>query len=344
MKVSRTSVFACLLSLAIFCVSTLHAQTVTMGSPLTATPNISIGCNAYPFPDTSGNFNLFQSNVNDCTWRQSGVFGVFSGDPRFSSVPGDGRITSFSVRSGPNPAPIRLVVFRQLSTPGFGDYSQCCFFVSETNEVQPTPNAISSFTVNIPVQRNVINGFLAVDLIGISARSGAGTLPLAAVGSNNLFNQYTVGSVNAGFFYPRIGTIGNDSGGGRREEGMPGVEVLLQWTWTGVQFGGPTIATSSSIVNAGKAQINLLCNGSATCQGLLELLAFGTTNARAKTPRYGKKQFTISGGQSALLKVKLNKKGKRLVKKNGSLQVTVRMTPADGSAPTNGTMTLTKPL
>jgi len=44
-------------------------------------------------------------------------------------VPGDGRITSVTIRSGPTPAPLSLVILRQLSTsqlkgrssPGGGD-------------------------------------------------------------------------------------------------------------------------------------------------------------------------------------------------------------------------------
>jgi hypothetical protein len=49
------------------------------------------------------------------------------------------------------------------------------------------------------------------------------------VGSTNMFNE-PVGNSRAGAFYPRIGQIGDDSGGGRREEGVPGVEVLVRWT------------------------------------------------------------------------------------------------------------------
>src|SRR5262245_26771928 len=109
-----------LVALALVAARVAGAQ-ITMGSPLTAEPNISLDCAAQPvIADVNGNYGLFQSGVADCTWRQSGVFGVVSGDPRFSSVPGDGRIVSISVRSGPNPAPLRFSVFRQLGTPGFG--------------------------------------------------------------------------------------------------------------------------------------------------------------------------------------------------------------------------------
>jgi hypothetical protein len=56
---------------------------------------------------------------------------------------------------------------------------------------------------------------------------GQSAFPLSSTGRNNAFDLTQPGSVNAGIFYPRIGAIPNDSGGGRREEGIPGVEVLI---------------------------------------------------------------------------------------------------------------------
>jgi len=339
------------------------AQAVTMGSPLTAPPNISVDCATQPaIADSSGIFGLFPSGVADCTWRQAGVFGVLSGDPRFSSVPGDGRITSVSVLSGPNPAPIRLVILRQLSTPGFGAESQCCFFVSETAPVQPQPNAITTFATDLPVVRNTIRGFFAVDLIGISAASGTGSLPLHSTGRNNAFDLTQPGSVNAGFFYPRLGVIPNDTGGGRREDTIPGVEVLMQWTWCptggvgpgcgaaggpaggggGGTTAGPALRNQAAQVANGRALIDLVCNGNAVCRGLLELLSAGT--ARAATPkvaRYGKLKYEIPAGGTTILKVKLKGKAKRLVKKNGSVQAELRLTPEGGAAVTSG-VTLTR--
>lgn len=330
-----------------------------MGSPLTAAPNFAIGCNSYPFPDVNGSFSLYNPSavfgtvIRDCTWRQAGVFGV-PNDTRFSSVPGDGRITSFSVRSGPNPSPLRLVIMRQLATPGFGAEGQCCFFVSETAEVQPAPNAISTFTTNVPVQRNVINGFYAIDIVALSARAGAGALPLATVGSTNLFNQFTTGSVNAGFFYPRIGSVPNDVGGGRREEGMPGVELLLQWTWcpagqncsagggggggggsggSGNTSVGPLLNNQNARVVNDRARIETLCNGNAVCRGLLELLPLETRSNPAKVIRYGKKKkFNVKPGMSKKVRVLLNRRGKRYLKNSeGTAQATLRMTPEGGS-------------
>src|SRR3712207_8772529 len=42
-------------------------------------------------------------------------------------------------------------------------------------------------------------------------------------GRNNVLTDYTAGNPTAGFIYPRLGSQPGDGGGGRREEGTPGV-------------------------------------------------------------------------------------------------------------------------
>src|SRR4051794_16655041 len=77
-------------------------QPLTLGSPLTAEPNVAPGCEAKPtLVDYNGNYAALPSGTADCTWSQSGVFGAidFRADPRTRSVPGTGRITQVSVRS-----------------------------------------------------------------------------------------------------------------------------------------------------------------------------------------------------------------------------------------------------
>lgn len=346
-----------LLALSLAFCGTAAAQSITMGSPLTQAPNVSFGCDAQPaIADSNGDFGLFVSNAPDCTWRQSGVFGVTSGDGRFSSVPGTGTITSVSVRSGPTPAPLRFVIFRTLSTPGFGGEAQCCFYVGETDPVQPQPNAVTTFQTNIPVTRDTIDGFLAVDLFGISAASGTGTLPLFIPGQPNAFDLTTFGSVNAGFFYPRLGTIPNDVGGGRREDGIPGVELTVQWTWCpagqncaggggggGGGGAGPAVRNQGAQVARGRAPVDLVCNGNAVCRGLLELIANpGAAAANGKkTPTFGKKKFELQPGATGIVDVKLKGRAKKQVKKTGSYPVTVRLTP-EGGAPMTFSLTLTR--
>lgn len=345
------------LAVVLCCVTPISAaaQAVTLGSPLAIEPNfpIATGCELQPtIIDTSGNFGPVLSGQADCTWRQSGVFGV-PNDTRFSSVPGDGRIVSISVRAAANPAPLRFVIMRQLSTPGFGAESQCCFFQSETNTVQPASNTVSTFATNIPVQRNTINGFLAVDLVGFSAQSGTGTLPLSVVQAPNAFNLTQFGSVNAGFFYPRVGAIPNDAGGGRREEGIPGVEVLLQFTWVPNIGALVTSSTGRSVQNQVPIIIN--CRGDAICRGVVQLFAVTAglqgrgiraamaVGARAKQVSYGRISYTVKAGKTKSVKITLSRKGKNALKNSGgTLPALLSLTPR-GGMPEVSNFTVTKP-
>jgi hypothetical protein len=145
-------------------------------------------------------------------------------DPRVGTVPGNGTITRISVRSGPNPAPIRFVVGRNLQT-------LCCFFVAETSVSQPQPNAVTSFNVNLPVERNTNpdTGVRTDDFVGVSAVAGTGSLPLSEVGPHNTLNMVP-GNPSAGAIYPRLSSA-SDSGGGTRLDGNPGYEVLMQVTF-----------------------------------------------------------------------------------------------------------------
>jgi hypothetical protein len=345
------------LAIALVAPSAASGQAVTFGSPLAVAPNLNFGCETMPtpIPDASGNYALVGSGVPDCTWRQSGVFAPQPGDPRFSSVPGDGRITRVEVRAGPNPAPLRFVVFSQLGNVGGTENSQCCFFVSETQPVQLQPNAINTFAVDIPVERNTLKGIRRFDLMGISAASGTGTLPLAQVGPVNTFALTTPGSVNAGFWYPRLSPNGQDVGGGRRETGLPGVEVLVRWTWepagaAGGGGGGPVTPTplapgialqgANGQIARGNALIPLICNGDAACAGRLQLLAAragaaGKKKRKAKKPAvYGSARYSVAPGGQASVRVKLNRAAKKKLKGKRGLSVRVKVTPKGGSATT----------
>jgi len=302
----------------------------------------------------------------DCTWRQAGVWGLET-DPRVSSVPGDGRIIRAEVLSGPNPAPLRIAVLRQIGTGGFA--GQCCFFVSETAAVPLIPNAITTIPLDIPVERNTLKGFLAADLMGISAAVGTGTLPLRQVGPANIFNE-PIGNSRAGAFYPRIGSIPNDSGGGRREEGVPGLEVLVRWTWCGrgdascdptvrpapapavtptappagpAAIIAPTLARQLAQVRENQAFVKLLCGSDAACQGRLELVGTPGPNgpaARAsargaKPPKpivYGSVAYKLAAGAKGSVAVELNRRGRALLSKRERATVTLRLLPKGGAA------------
>jgi hypothetical protein len=310
------------------------------GSTLTPGPSGLFGCETQPVIEPVNFFYVGAATTTaDCTWRQSGVAGVLT-DPRFSSVPGDGVISQVEVLSGANPAPLRIATFRQLGTGGFA--GQCCFFVGETGPLQPAPNAVTTFPVALPVQRNTLDGVQAIDLMGVSAVAGQGSLPIRQVGSTYSLALSQTGSVNAGIFYPRIGAIPNDNGGGRREEGVPGFELMVRFTWCATndiscQPAGTATAArlaQSARVSAGRALIRLACRGDALCEGTLALLNPGAlaanANGSAAAVKYGTAKFRIKPGKTAKVRVKLNAKGKRLLKRRSKAKVTVSVTANNG--------------
>ena len=169
------------------------------------------------------------------------------------------------------------------------------------------------------------------------------------MGSNHQGDFFNTGSVNAAFLYPRFGSLPNDSGGGRREQGFPGVEVLARWTLcpTGDASCQPTVApppqatvapavANIARIQAGSALIRLVCNGNVVCEGQLEVLNQGAlAKASAKKiTTYGKKSYKIAAGKKKTVKVKLNKKGKRLLRNRSKAKVALRITPKGGTATT----------
>lgn len=361
-------ILACALAALLLVPGGAGAAATRFGSSLAPGPTAGFGCALRPFlADTSGNYGLFpNAEPGGCTWRQAGVWGVET-DPRTSGVPGDGTITAAEILSGPDPAPVRISVLRQLGTGGFA--GQCCFFVRETDPIPLIPNAVTTVPLSIPVERNTLKGILAVDLMAISADGNTGSLPLRVVGSTNIFNEPT-GNSRAGAFYPRMGQIGNDSGGGRREEGVPGVEVLARWTFCpagdasctpgapgptpapqpapaapqapGPKGAGgaaiPRLAGNGAPVQGGNALVNLVCGGDAACEGRLSLLGSTATASaagkKAKPVIYGGASYKLGAGAKGSVKVALNAKGKTLMRKHARVTVTLRVAPKGGTATT----------
>lgn len=306
------------------------AQTASFGSSLAQNPNVTFGCETKPtLNNFSGNYQFLSSGQADCTWYQAGVY-LGAGDPT-GLVPGNGTVTSIAVRSGPGPvSPLRFVVLRTFAS---GGASACCFFVRESGAVQPTANATQSFPVSLPVENNLnpFNGLRTQDYIGISGASGAGSLPLFFNGQNNVLTNYTTGNPVAGFFYPRLGAIPNDSGGGRPGEAIPGVVLTIRSTWTAggsTQASLPPLAdflTGAAFVRNGRAVIPLECLLSVPCRGTLALLTGGARSAGRKGKRarlIGAASVQIPAGAKKKVKVKLNKTGRRLTRSGGAVSLT----------------------
>jgi hypothetical protein len=331
------------------------AQSRTLGSPLALAPDWPYGCETKPtFTEQSlDGYYRPGPGTADCTWFQTGVYGAVDyNDPRTGSVPADGTITNVSVRSGPNPAPLRIVIVRMIGGVGSGGQQStaCCAFQSETPPLQPPPqsNQTNSWAVNIPVERNAKGTAVVADFVGISA-VGPGSLPLAFTGDTNFHNQ-PPGAPEAGFLYPRLGALESPGGGTRNHEAIPNVEVMLQWTWVpkGVVPPPPPPppgaaalpkAERAARVAAGRALIQLVCGADVACQGQLGLLTGSPGKVAAKQRSLGKTDYLVAAGKEETVTLKLNKRGKALVKKRKKTKVTLQMTPAGGT-PVSSKLTL----
>ncbi|MEA2424864.1 MAG: hypothetical protein QOH13_1274 [Thermoleophilaceae bacterium] len=342
-----------------------NAAPVVVGSPLTAPANGTMGCEtALILNASTGDYFQSPSGQPDCTWTQQGVFGVLN-DPRGRTAPFSGTITSVSVKSGPNPAPLRFVVLRQLAQPG-GASDYCCYFTRESNEVQPRPNDITTFQTNIPVERIVLpqSQILSFDLVGISARAGTGSLPLSAVGPQSAGAYTTPGAVNAGFYYPRLGRLPDDEPAGRHEFAVSNIELLVRWTFC--ETGDPTcqpgtppvvppvpptppivlpptppIVVAPVPLNTIAAPRAVNCSALTGCPFVVTLPGPGTivaTDANAagravaaakKKPKYkplvAKTTTTVTAAGKLKLMIKLTSAGVAALKTKGTLKIPVKL-------------------
>ena len=309
----------------------------TFGSSQTA--NASFGCETRPtFTEQSfdGFYRFLPSNVPDCTWYQAGIFGELA-PTNTGGAPADGRISSVTVRSGVNPAPLRFVILRAFTASGTGN-PVCCAFVTETTQPVALAPGTSTFAVNLPVEANTnpANGLRTQDFIGVSAVSGTGRLPLFYNGRNNLLTDYTRGNTVAGFFYPRLGALANDSGGGRSTESTPGFEVTMNWTFS----TGGEVAILSQVLRErdGRVRLLLQCLLTTDCAGSVNLLTAPAGASVAAGERVAanrsvgsKKNVTIPAGQKRKVKIKLNKIGRRLAKRKKKVPLVVSVDLGTGT-------------
>jgi len=344
-------------------VAAAQAQSATLGSSLAAAADATFGCETYfQVGDGAGNYYAFPSNQPTCTWWQTGVYQRPS-DPRQAFVPGDGTVTRVRVRSGSNPAPVRVTILRQSASIGpsgeLYDFA-CCFGRSESPIFTLTPNAITELVVNLPVEshRDTANGIAVADAVGVSAGAGAGTLPIANVGPHTTDAFITPGSVNAGWVYPKF----QPTGEGRTDHsGGPGWELLLQYDWTaagggtggggtggggtggggagggagagtpGAGAGGAAGAArieTGTLRRAGGGRVVVVpvrCTRATPCVGRLLLRTRG-----AKPKRLGQRSITLMTGARGEVQLTLNATARRLLRRYRSIKATVVFELAEG--------------
>jgi hypothetical protein len=202
----------------------------TWGSPLANPSNATFGCESVVTQDfVSGLFFMSPQGQPSCTWWTTG-----SGTPgeTFTSyVPGTGTVTNVRVKSGPQPAPLRISILRSNGQGTFQSSGTggCCFGQRETAVVQPQPNAVTEFAVNLPVESVRIpeQGVQYVDIVAVSAAGGTGTLPIFDAGAaSHSVSTVTAGGPFASMTAPKFEP---DNAPRLNFRAAPGWELLMQF-------------------------------------------------------------------------------------------------------------------
>lgn len=200
------------------------------GSTMRADPNTNYGCEAALTLAPLGGVQLSQSFQRSCTYRHAGY--LYSNRPTFI-VPSSGRITAIRVKSGPNPAPLRLTVLTGSSRVSTfsgrdlpGTYT-CCTARYIGRPFRPRANRTTTRRVNVRVfdvrSKRIRLRLHSSDGLALSA-AGPGTLPLHVTQAVGAFNA---GTPIATGYWPLTAR------GDPRVEGysMPGIDLLFQWNF-----------------------------------------------------------------------------------------------------------------
>jgi hypothetical protein len=207
-----------LVALALLGVAAPVADARFLGSRLNGRVNTAFGCDAAPIYDPiTGQPELVATGQRTCTYRHGG----YIGSNRFTSlVPGNGRITRVRIRSGRNPAPLRVTIMNASS--GSSGFS-CCTADRFSRVIRPRARRTSTFRMNLPVTSVVDTqrGFQTTDVVALSA-VGPGTLPLRDQGVGG---QFVNGAAVALFWYPLTGV-----GDPRVDQtAHAGLDLMFQW-------------------------------------------------------------------------------------------------------------------
>jgi hypothetical protein len=203
------------LAVALVLPAVASAALQTFGSTLGETPNLSFGCEARPYVAPVG-ASLIATGVGSCSWWPAPATAASTYVPR-----GQGTIVSARVRSGANPAPLRIAIF----SSGSG---LCCTAQAQSDVFQPAPNAVTNVALNLPAGSGIDTSRLGGqynDIVVVTA-VGPGTLPVHDFGVHGTFD---LTAPAASFLHPAL--VPNNS---NTDVGwMDGFEVLLQVDWCG---------------------------------------------------------------------------------------------------------------
>ena len=204
-----------LLVLSLIAPAVAPANSQTFGSDLSQPANLSFGCEARPYVAPVG-ASLIATGQSTCSWWSAPLTPASTYIPR-----GEGTIVGARVRSGANPAPLRIAIF----SSGSG---LCCTAQAQSDVFQPTANAVTDVRLSLPAGSGIDTSRLGGQYndIAVVTAVGPGSLPVHDFGVHGTFN---LSAPAASFLHPAL--VPNDS---NTDVGwMDGFEVLLQVDWCG---------------------------------------------------------------------------------------------------------------
>lgn len=269
-------------------------------------------------------------------------------------APGPGVVNTVRVKVGATTGKMRVNVIRFLFRQT-GDvahpFSAGPFLEAYGPEFTPTANAITTVPTNLSMKVDPtpaptdLQTIQVIDALALEVEAGNVPIPLFSTGA--LSYPVYPGPTSQGLAapspngLPTFGTYGYgvlmnadltlDAGGPAGPTPVtPATPVTPGALLPAVQLGARTAP-----VRANVASLPIICQV-ADCSGLITLLqgAAGAAATTQKAVSLGSAKFSVKAGAKATVKVKLNSRGRSLVKKNKRVKVTARVTYSGGGGPT----------
>jgi hypothetical protein len=324
------------------------AQVTTFGADLTLPANVTFDCSVWPIPLLGGGVGFVQTGAQSCTWSTGSVGNDIS---RGLYVPaGNGTVTQVRVKVGPVTGPMQVVVFQGLREE-FTNNTGCCQQVGQGPVFTPQANAITTLPVALPVRADTMpdaNHIFAFDILALSILAPG--VPIPAFDTGNYSPSGAPDAVDFPASQPNASIQPDDSFG---------YSLLMNADWipsaTTAPGGGggppPTqsgpplrFAGTQALVQANNAIIDLTCELAGPCPGRVRLQnaqapggivvqtvdgAATPVRTAAKTPHlvtYAAGRFKLAGGQTGMVKARLNPQGRKLAKAQSGASVWANIT------------------
>jgi hypothetical protein len=262
-----------------------------------------------------------------------------------------GTINEVRIKTGPyQSGPAKLTVLRAHRAVNGGE-AACCVGQAESAPFTLTPNSIVHVATNLPVESkyDAAQRIYTYDILALSVLDPTTPIP-------GEFTGDSTGYCATGYF-PYVQT-GQERFSG--DYGICGFLVLMQADMTinaggggGGRGGGnggggggggdrtttPTVRfrTPRGRVVGRTARITLDCAGNVICKGILRLQNAAARQATAgrsskvkKLVTYGSGTFKITPSHSQTVKVKLSRRGRKLVKRRKAVRVYANVTTRGG--------------